>query len=103
MFGAYYRSSFPENLATSSRRFVLQTFIFFLDSMSLEYPNNNQIWISGRYDGWNFSRIYDVGPDRVDVLADTPSRKVYYRSILNEKFVHLFHDDSVRLILEVVP
>ena len=27
-FGAYYRSSFPENLATSSRRFVLQTFIF---------------------------------------------------------------------------
>ena len=28
-FGACYRSSFPENLATSSRRFVLQTFIFF--------------------------------------------------------------------------
>ena len=27
-FGAYYRSSFPENLATSSRRFVLQTFVF---------------------------------------------------------------------------
>ena len=27
-FGACYRSSFPENLATSSRRFVLQTFIF---------------------------------------------------------------------------
>ena len=27
-FGAYYRSSFPENLATLSRRFVLQTFIF---------------------------------------------------------------------------
>ena len=27
-FGARYRSSFPENLATSSRRFVLQTFIF---------------------------------------------------------------------------
>ena len=27
-FGAYYRSSFPENLATSSRRFMLQTFIF---------------------------------------------------------------------------
>ena len=50
-FGACYRSSFPENLATSSRRFVLQTFIFFLDSMSLEYPDTNQIWISGRYDG----------------------------------------------------
>ena len=27
-FGACYRSSFPENLATSSRRIVLQTFIF---------------------------------------------------------------------------
>ena len=27
-FGACYRSSFPENHATSSRRFVLQTFIF---------------------------------------------------------------------------
>ena len=27
-FGAYYRSPFPENLATSSRWFVLQTFIF---------------------------------------------------------------------------
>ena len=26
-FGACYRSSFPENLTTSSRRFVLQTFI----------------------------------------------------------------------------
>ena len=50
-FGACYRSSSPENLATSSRRFVLQTFIFFLDSMSLEYPDTNQIWISGRYDG----------------------------------------------------
>ena len=50
-FGAYYRSSFPENLATSSRRFVLQTFIFLLDAMSLEYPDTSQIWISGRYDG----------------------------------------------------
>ena len=27
-FGACYHSSLPENLATSSRRFVLQTFIF---------------------------------------------------------------------------
>ena len=25
----------------------------FLGSMSLEYPDTNQIWISGRYDGWN--------------------------------------------------
>ena len=61
-FGACYRSSLPENLATSSRRFVLQTFIFFLDSMSLEYPDTNQIWISGRYDGWNIPNIYILFP-----------------------------------------
>ena len=29
---------------------------FFLDSMSLEYPDTNQIWISGRCDGWNISQ-----------------------------------------------
>ena len=29
---------------------------FFLDSMSLEYPDTNQIWVSGRYDGWNISQ-----------------------------------------------
>ena len=55
-FGACYRSSFPENLATSSRQIVLQTLIFLLDWMGLEYPNTNQIWISGRYDGWNISQ-----------------------------------------------
>ena len=55
-FGAYYRSPSPENLATSSHRFVLQTLIFFLDLMSREYSDTNQIWISGRYDGWNVSQ-----------------------------------------------
>ena len=55
-FGAYYHSPFPESLATSSRRFVLQTLIFFLDLTSLEYSDTNQIWISGRYDGWNISQ-----------------------------------------------
>ena len=50
-FGVCYRSSFPENIATSSRQFVLQT--FFLDMLSLRYPITNRIWISGRYDGWN--------------------------------------------------
>ena len=45
--------------------------------MSLEYPDTNQIWISGIYDGWNISKIYDVGPNEVDALADTPSRKIY--------------------------
>ena len=71
--------------------------------MSLEYSDTNQIWISGRCDGWNISRIYDVGPDKVDVLADTPSRKIYHGSILIELFDHLLHEDLVQLILEVVP
>ena len=49
-FGAYYRSSFPENLATSSRRFVLQTFVFLprLDESGISwhqpYLNLRQIW-----------------------------------------------------------
>ena len=29
---------------------------FFLDLMSLEYSDTNQIWISGRCDGWNISQ-----------------------------------------------
>ena len=57
--------------------------------MSLEYPDTNQLWISGRYDGWSYSKIYDVGPDKVDVLADTPSRKIYHCSILIEEVGHL--------------
>ena len=40
-FGACYHSSFPENLATSSRRFVLQP--FFLQTCCLKYPVTNQI------------------------------------------------------------
>ena len=55
-FGACYRSSSLANLATSSRRFVLQTFFFFLESMNLEYPDTSQISISGRYDGLNISQ-----------------------------------------------
>ena len=49
-FGAYYRSSFPENLATSFRRFVLQTFIFLprLDESGISWHqpdlNLRQIW-----------------------------------------------------------
>ena len=55
-FGACYHSPFPEIPATPSCRFVLQTLIFFLDLRSLEYPDTSQIWISGRYDGWNVSQ-----------------------------------------------
>ena len=40
-FGACYRSSLPKNLATSSRRFMLQP--FFLDMLSLKYPITNRI------------------------------------------------------------
>ena len=49
-FGACYRSSFPENHATSSRRFVLQTFIFLsrLDESGISWHqpdlNLRQIW-----------------------------------------------------------
>ena len=49
-FGACYRSSFPENLATSSHRFVLQTFIFLtrLDESGISWHqpdlNLKQIW-----------------------------------------------------------
>ena len=49
-FGACYRSSFPENLAMSSRRFVLQTFIFLprLDESGISWHqpdlNLRQIW-----------------------------------------------------------
>ena len=49
-FGVCYRSSFPENLATSSHRFVLQTFIFLprLDEFGLFWHqpdlNLRQIW-----------------------------------------------------------
>mgnify|MGYP005815069909 CR=1 FL=1 len=100
-FGACYRSSSPENLATSSRRFVLQTFIFLsrLDESGISWHqpdlNLGQIW-------WlELFQDYDVGPDRVDVLADTPSRKIYRCSILIELFNHLLHEDFVWLILEV--
>ena len=59
-FGACYRSSFPENLAMSSRRFVLQP--FFSDMLSLNYPITNRIWISGRYDGWSIPKSYILFP-----------------------------------------
>ena len=54
--------------------------------------------MSGRYDGWNISKIYDVGPEKVDVLADTPSRKIYDCSILNEQFAHLLYKDFMWLL-----
>ena len=46
--------------------------------MSLEYPDTNQIWISGRYDGLeHFPKNYNIGlsiTGKVDVVANTPIR-----------------------------
>ena len=61
-FVAYYRSSFPENLATSSRRFVLQTSVVLprLDESGISWHqpdlNLRQIW-------WleHFSKSYNTG------------------------------------------
>ena len=39
----------------------------------------------------------------VDVVADTPSQKIYHCSILNEHFNHLLHEDFEWLIIEVAP
>ena len=36
--------------------FCCELSFFFLGSMSLDYSDTNQIWISGRYDGWNISQ-----------------------------------------------
>ena len=60
--------------------------------MSLEYPDTNQIWISGRYDGWNFPKNYNIGPSingKVDVVAKTPSQKTCYYNILIDGVGHL--------------
>ena len=46
--------------------------------MSLEYPDTNQIWISGRYDGWNIPKNYNIGlsvTGKVDVVASTTQPK----------------------------
>ena len=78
-FGAYYRNSFPENLATSSHRFVLQTFVFLprLDESGISWHqpdlNLRQIWWFG-----TFPKNYNIGPSetgKVDVVANTPHRE----------------------------
>ena len=78
-FGACYRSSFPENLATSSRRFVLQTFIFLprLDESGISWHqpdlNLRQIWWFG-----TFPKNYNIGSSitgKVDVVASTTQPK----------------------------
>ena len=106
-FGAYYRSSFPENLAMSSRRFVLQTFIFLprLDGSGIFWyqPDLNlrQIW-------WleHFPKNYNIGlsiTGKVDVVANTPNRKTYYCSILIEGSWPPPHEDFVGFTSVVNP
>jgi hypothetical protein len=96
-FGAYFRSLSPENLATLSRRFVLQTFLFghvvwnILLPTGFESQANMMVGTS--------PKNYDIGSSEVDA----PSRKIYHCSILIELFNHLFHEDLVQLILEVDP
>ena len=106
-FGAYYRSSSPENLATSSRRFVLQTFVFLprLDESGISWHqpdlNLRQIWWFG-----TFPKNYNIGPSitgKVDVVANTPSRKTSCCSILIWGSWPPPHKDLVELILVVVP
>ena len=82
-FGACYRSSFPENLATSSRRVVLQTlFPNTLSELSCYQPDLNlrQDMMVG-----TSSKNYDIGSSEVDA----PSWKHYYCSILFKSFGHL--------------
>ena len=92
-FGACYRSSSPENPATSSRRFVLQTFIFLprLDESGISWHqpdlNLRQIWWFG-----TFPKNYNIGlsiTGKVDVVANASSRNIYYCSILIEEVCHL--------------
>ena len=92
-FGACYRSSSPENPATSSRQFVLQTSVFLprLDESGISWHqpdlNLRQIWWFG-----TFPKNYNIGPSetgKVDVVANTPSRKTCYYNILIEEAGHL--------------
>ena len=69
-FGACYHSSFPDNLATSSRRFVLQN--FFSDMLSLYYHITNWIWMLGRYDGWNIPNSCILFPACTAIVPNFP-------------------------------
>ena len=92
-FGAYHRSPFPKNLATSSRRFVLQTFIFLTrldDVWNILTPTRSESQADMMVG--TFPKNYNIGPSitgKVDVMANTPSRKTHYYSILIKEVGHL--------------
>ena len=106
-FGAFYRSSFPENLATSSRRFVLQTFVFLprLDESGISWHqpdlNLRQIW-------WleHFPKIYNIGSSitgKVDVVASTTQPKDLLLWYLDWRSWPPPHKDFVGFTSLVVP
>ena len=101
-FGACYHSSFPENLAMSACRFVLQT--FFSDMLSLKYLITNQIWISGRYDGWNIPNICILFPACTAIVSSyygLPFSAVVVQDHLQKWSYHGFHQFS--MISKIIP
>ena len=81
-FGACYRSSYPENLATSSRRFVLQTFfsrhVVWIILLPTRFESQADMMVG------TSSKNYDIGSSEVDA----PSWKHHYCSILIKPFGH---------------
>ena len=101
-FGACYRSSSPENPATSSRRFVLQTFIFLprLDESGISWHqpdlNLRQIWWFG-----TFPKNYNIGSSitgKVDVVASTSQPKDLILQYLDWRSWPPPHRDFVGLL-----
>ena len=81
-FGVCYRSSSPENLATSSRRFVLQTFlsrhVVWIILLPTRFESQADMMVG------TSSKNYDIGSSEVDA----PSWKHHYCSILIKPFGH---------------
>jgi hypothetical protein len=81
-FGAYYRSLSPENLATLSRRFVLQSFLFGHVVWNIPFPTRFESQANMMVG--TSPKNYDIGSSEVDA----PSWKHYYCSILIKPFGH---------------
>ena len=81
-FGACYRSSSPEYLTTSSRRFVLQTFfsrhVVWIILLPTRFESQVDMMVG------TSSRNYEIGSSEVDA----PSWKHYCCSILIKPFGH---------------
>ena len=102
-FGACYRSSFPENLATSSHWFVLQTFfsrhVVWIILLPTRFESQADMMVG------TSSKNYDIGSSEVDA----PSWKHYYCSILIKPFgyfpwgFHMTYPTSCSLWIFVFP